>query len=248
MSTVQNLAAVHPFVLKLRSSSAISDEEEQALAGMLLPARTYTQDQDVLVDAERPASSVLIVSGWACRYKQLENGKRQILSFLVPGDLTEPFGALPEVMDHSIGALTELVIAPIDVAKARQLAAGPPGLQQALWWDLLVGQSGLYERILSLGRRSAVERLGHLFCDLYVRLGRVGLVYERGYDMPVSQADLADLLGLSTVHVNRSLQELRLSGMISVKGRRVQIHDLVGLKDASFFDSGYFHFHEDVLR
>jgi CRP-like cAMP-binding protein len=200
------------------------------------------------VEGSRPSAAVLLVSGWACRYKQLENGRRQILSLLVPGDLSEPFGALAENMDHSIGAITPIVVAPINVAKAREVVSQNLQLSQTLWWDLLVSQSFLYERILSLGRRSAFERLGHLFCELYLRLDRVGLVEGQEFDMPISQADLGDLLGLSSVHVNRSLQELRLTGMLSLKERRLKIHDLARLRDASMFDSAYFHFEEDVLR
>lgn len=243
-----NATALAPFLRKLRSNTVISAEGENVLGSMLLPARTFEPHHDVLMEGSRPNSAVLVVSGWACRYKQLANGKRQILALLVPGDLSEPFGALAEHMDHSISAITPLTVVPVDVAKARQIAVENVELRQALWWDLLGSQSILYERILSLGRRTALERLGHLFCELYIRLQRVGLVHNQEYEMPVSQIDLGDLLGLSSVHVNRSLQELRLTGMISLKDRRLKIHDLAGLMDASMFDPSYFHHREKVLR
>jgi CRP-like cAMP-binding protein len=134
------------------------------------------------------------------------------------------------------------------VAIARRLAHDRPELGRALWWDLFTAQAALYERILSLGRRSAAERLGHLFCELHYRLDRVGMAKDGEFEMPVSQSDLGDLLGLSAVHVNRSLQELRLSGLLSLRDRRMQIHDLSTLADLSYFNPSYFHAGEDVLR
>jgi CRP-like cAMP-binding protein len=123
----------------------------------------------------------------------------------------------------------------------QRIARENAGVHQALWWDLLVTMSVQDERVVSLGRRSASERLGHLFCELRARLDLVGIADGNTFDMPMTQADLGDLLGLSTVHVNRSLQELRGSGLISLRNRRLIIHDVEELAAISLFDPAYLH-------
>lgn len=144
-------------------------------------------------------------------------------------------------MDHSFGALTPVIFAPIALAALRSAVQASRTIEEALWWDLLVAAAIEREHLVSLGRRSALERMGHLLCELHLRLAMVGLADGSGYDLPVTQADLADLLGLSTVHVNRLLQELRQTGPISLRGRRLTIHDLAGLREFSCFDATCLH-------
>jgi CRP-like cAMP-binding protein len=146
---------------------------------------------------------------------------------------------LPRFIDHALGALTPVVIAPLALDLIGNAARSSPRIGEALWWDLLMASAIEREHVVSLGRRSASERMGHLFCELHLRLEMVGLLDGLGYDMPVTQADLGDLLGLSTVHVNRSLQELRRAGLISLQGRHLTIQDLDGLRELSFFDAAY---------
>ncbi|WP_319844025.1 Crp/Fnr family transcriptional regulator [Terrihabitans rhizophilus] len=197
--------------------------------------------RDLEVEGLSSRSLVLVLDGWACRYKQLEDGRRQIISLFVPGDLSEPFGTLPSLKDSSIGALTPVTYARLQPEELQRIARENAGIHQALWWDLLVTMSMQDERVVSLGRRSASERLGHLFCELCARLDLVGLAEGNTFDMPMTQADLGDLLGLSTVHVNRSLQELRGSGLISLRNRRLIIHDVEELGAISLFDPAYLH-------
>lgn len=248
MSHLNAVAVPVPFVKKLRSGGDPTEEDVRALGKMVLPPRIFAPQQDAVSEGDQPRLSLVVVSGWACRYKQLQNGKRQLLSLLIPGDLSEPFGALAETMDHSIAAITALTVVPVDVVTARRLANERTELGKALWWDLLATHSSLYERILSLGRRSSAERLCHLFCELYYRLNRIGMVRDMEFDFPISQTDLGDLLGLSAVHVNRSLQDIRATGMLSLRDRRVKIHDLATLEDVSHFNPTYFHAGENVLQ
>src|SRR6185312_5502897 len=147
--------------------------------------------------------------------KVLENGKRQILSFLLPGDLSEPFGVLPEFSSHSIAALTAVKLAELSLPDLQAAARSSPRIQRALWWDLLVAGAIDRERIVNVGRRSATERLGHLLCEVNLRLRMVGLSDGLVCDFPPPQVDVADACGLSTVHVNRSLQQLKSSCLIS---------------------------------
>ena len=203
--------------------------------------KTFWRVSHDLFTVSKPTSLTLILEGWACRYKQLEDGRKQIISLLLPGDLCEPYGLLPRFTSHSLGALTPVVLAKVPPDVVRNAARISPRIEEALWRDMLVGIAENHERVVNLGRRSASERLGHLFCELHVRLGMVGLADETGYEMPLTQIDLGDLLGLSSVHVNRSLQGLRAMGLVSLRGRRLTIHDPEELRAASLFNAAYLH-------
>jgi CRP-like cAMP-binding protein len=140
-----------------------------------------------------------------------------------------------------LGALTPVTFAPVSLAAVQGTARASSRVEEALWWDLMVAAAIDRERIVSLRRRTAAERLGHLLCELHLRLDMIGLANGVGYDLPITQADLADLLGLSTVHVNRSLQELRGTGLMSHKGRQLTIHDLDEFREVSLFEPAYLH-------
>lgn len=223
-----------PFVRKLRHGARLGEDDEAILAGLAEPARRLDRG-DIVPEGAEPRSVILVLEGWACRYKQLENGKRQITSVLLPGDLGEPFGALPRVMDHAVGALTPVLLVRVPPHALHRAVRASPRVEAALWWDLLAAQALQREHLVSLGRRSAVERLGHFLCEVHLRLGLVGLVEQSSCDIPLTQGDLADLLGLSAVYVNRSLQELRGSGLISLRGRRLTLHDVQALRELSMF-------------
>jgi len=240
--------SVSAFVRKLKHGAPLTHEDEALLAGLPQGLRRVPARGDLLLEGEEARSLILILDGWACSYRQLENGKRQILSIFLPGDLCQPFGILPRFLDHSLGALTPVTIAQVPLAAIRAAARTSPRIEEALWWDLLVASAIDRERVVSLGRRTAAERLGHLFCELHLRLSLIGLADETGYDLAITQADLADLLGLSAVHVNRSLQDLRGSGLIALRGRRLTLYDLEGLRAASLFEPGYLHLDGAVLR
>lgn len=232
---------IHKFLRKLRYGARLTPEDELVLTNLIEPAQPVSPREDVAAEGVQPHALPLIADGWACRYSTLENGQRQIISLYIPGDLCEPFGMLPRFMDHSVATLTPVMMSPVRVERLKSAVAISPRIEEALWWDLLVSTAIDREHLVSLGRRTATERLGHLFCELHLRLDMVGLVDGLSYEMPVTQADLGDLLGLSMVHVNRSLQELRRTGLMSLRGRRLTIHDLDGLRELSLFDEGYLH-------
>jgi CRP-like cAMP-binding protein len=228
------------FVRKLRHGARLMADDEALLRGLAQGVRRVEARRDIVIEGDVPRGLTLILDGWACSYRQLENGKRQIISIFLPGDLCQPFGTLPRFLDHSLSTFTPVQLATVTLPAIRKAAASAR-VAEALWWDLLVAAAIDRERVVSLGRRTAAERLGHLFCELHVRLGLVGLADETSYDLPITQTDLADVLGITPVHVNRSLQDLRGTGMISLKGRRLTIHDVEGLRAASFFDPVYLH-------
>ena len=230
------------FLRKLRHGAHLTQENENVLIALTRPVRSLAAREDVSIEGEPRGHLTLIVEGWACHYTTLENGKRQIVSLYLPGDLCEPFGILPRFMTNAIAAITPVTIAQLRHDTMRRTAQASPRIEEALWWDLLTSFAIEREHLISLGRRTATERLGHLFCELHLRLENIGLVDdELSYDMPVTQADLGDLLGLSLVHVNRSLQELRATRLMSLRGRRLTIHNLRGLRELSLFDESYLH-------
>ncbi len=229
----------HPFVRKLRHGAPLTDEDEEILTRLTHLVRTFGPRADIVAEGSPSRFLPLIVDGWACRYRLLPNGKRQIISLFIPGDLCEPFGVLPRFMDQPLAALTPVTAALVPLNAIGNLVRHNPRVNEALWWDLLVASAMEREHVVSLGRRSATERLGHLFCELHLRLEMVGLVDGLSFDMPITQTDLGDLLGLSTVHVNRSLQDLRMTGLISLRGRSLTILSLEGLREVSFFDAEY---------
>ncbi len=231
----------HPFLRKLSFGARLTPEDEAVLTSTIEPPRPVRQREDVAEEGVQPNALPLIVDGWACRYATLANGQRQIISLFIPGDLCEPFGMLPRFMDHSVATLTPVLMSPVRVERLKSAVISSPRIDEALWWDLLVSTAIDREHLVSLGRRTATERLGHLFCELHLRLDMVGLVEGMSYEMPITQADLGDLLGLSMVHVNRSLQELRRTGLMSLRGRRLTINNLDGLRELSYFDEGYLH-------
>lgn len=229
------------FVRKLRHGAALSAEDEGVLSRMAEPIQRVGARQDIMREGEQAHSLTLILQGWACRYRDLPDGRRQIIAFFLPGDLCEPFGILPEFLDYSLGTITpvEFVLVPSSTILSATRASS--SIERALWWDLLVASSLLHERAVSLGRRTALERLGHLFCELHARLDLVGLADRSGFVLPVTQRDLADALGISDVHLNRSLQALRATGLITLSDRYLMIHDLIGLQHAALFDAAFLH-------
>jgi CRP-like cAMP-binding protein len=197
--------------------------------------------RDIVKERTKQSSIPLILKGWACRYRDLPNGKRQLTTLYLPGDLCEPFGALPSFTSDGLCALTPVMFARVGLQEIEQALVCGPSIRRALWWDLLMATSIEREHLVSLGRRSASERIAHFFCEVQVRLTMVGHGNALSYDMPVTQADMSDLLGLTSVHVNRSLQDLRRSGLIALDRRRLTINDLQGLRELALFDSDYLH-------
>jgi CRP-like cAMP-binding protein len=144
-----------------------------------------------------------------------------------------------KTMDHGIAAMEECKIVKVPHAKLKEITERYPRLTRALWWDTALDAAIHREWMISMGRRNAYERVGHLLCELLFRLGSVELVEGNSYDLPATQADLADVFGLSTVHVNRVLQRLRREGLIIFKGKTVTIPDPERLMSVVGFAPAY---------
>ena len=216
---------------KLRLSGAVSPAEEQALRDVLQPARVYKDGEDLVSDGEAPGAVRAIVSGFACRYKILGDGRRQIMAILAPGDFCDLQVSVLHRMDHAIGAMTRCTVVHLETADIERLTA-LPGLRRAFWWSSLVDEAVLRQWLVSMGQRPADRRMAHLFCELEARLGAVGLVQDGRFEFPLSQDELGDVLGLSAVHANRTLQQLREPGLLEFRSGAVHIPDLVRLRPA----------------
>lgn len=229
-----------PFLIKLAAAGALSDGDVQALHGACQNVHTVAMRRDLVREGENPDHVNLILDGLACRYQQLENGNRQITAFLLPGDFCDTHISLFNEMDHSIGTVTECKVARIPKAVIEELTARP-GIARAFWWAGLVDEAVLRAWIVNLGRRDARNRLAHLLCELYCRLATVGRAANDELLLPSTQEELGDALGLTSVHVNRSLKRLTELNLIAYKRQSVQIRDFAALQELADFDAKYLH-------
>lgn len=231
----------NPLIRKLEGFAHISHGTRDRLAALTERVQHMDARQSIFRDGDDPTLVDVVLSGWAFRYKALLNGQRQITALLLPGDMCDPYVFLLRSMGHSIGTLTPVTLARVPAQGIRDLSAGGAEFGEALWRQMLQAVEIQREWTVSLGRRTALQRLAHLFCEVTARLNAVGLSDGSECDLPLTQADLADALGLSAVHINRSLQELRASRLIELRNKRLTIHDRQGLMDLAMFDPRYLH-------
>ncbi|KLK92371.1 Crp/Fnr family transcriptional regulator [Microvirga vignae] len=240
-SSLHEQSQANALLRKLSSVADLSDEEKQAVLDLPMNVKVVDADTDIVRDGERPSVCALILSGFVCRYKILPDGKRQIMGFYIPGDIPDLQSLHLHVMDNSVGALVGSSIASIPHQNLRDVLRRYPNLGDILWRDALIDAAIFREWMIGLGRRSAYQRMAHVLCELQIRLKAVRLARENGCDVPVTQNEFADALGLSTVHVNRVLQDLRKDGLIVLRGSTLEIPDFGALQAAGEFDPTYLH-------
>jgi CRP-like cAMP-binding protein len=230
----------------IRRLSAFRKISAEAAEGLELAIRgrvvVAAPGQELACEGD-PADRIRIVlTGWMARYKTLEDGRRQIVSFALPGDTCDALIYLLRRMDHSIVCLTPVSFAEIDREHFERIIANDRILAEAFWCETLSNAAIQREWTMNLGRRDAFERVAHLLCELIERLRPVGLWDGNSCAFPVTQLDLADATGLSVVHVNRTLQELRSSGLLGLRDRTLTVNDLDALKGAALFNPDYLHY------
>lgn len=232
---------------KLRVRDALSEDEEQALRDTIIgvedvPAKRVILKRDVKLDR-----SVLLLDGMMCRYKDLRDGKRQISALHVPGDFLDLHGLTLKRLDHDVMALGPSQVAYAAHDRLQQVTIDFPHLTRLLWFTTNLDAAIHREWELSLGRRSGVSRAAHLLCELYYRLDLVGGVGDLSYPFPVNQSELGECLGLTPVHTNRVLKEVRERGLASFRNGLVRIEDLHQLETLAEFDPSYLYL-ESVPR
>jgi CRP-like cAMP-binding protein len=229
-------------IAKLERFARLSQDDKAALQRLASAnVRNLGPHEDVIREGDRPVELNLVLSGWACRHKHLEDGRRQIIAFFLPGDLCDHHVFVLKEMDHSVSTITPVTVAGVSREAFEAATVKHPRITQALWWEALVAFAIQREWTVNLGQRTATERMAHLLCEIFLRLQSVGLVDGDSCDFPLTQAELGEATGLSTVHVNRTLQELRSAGIIELKSRRLIIADLAALMRASLFNPNYLH-------
>jgi len=231
----------HHLIRKLEQFTELSGSDKRALKSAASTQRRFGARTDIISEGDAPLHVNLILEGWACRYKQLNDGRRQIISLFVPGDMCDEHVDALREMDHSVATLSPVNVAEIARPMLSQMIEEHPRIRKALCWNVLVTAAIQREWTVSLGQRTATERLGHLLCELFVRLRGIGLTQGNSYALPLTQGELGEVLGLSNVHTNRTVQELRRTGLIVLKGKYLEIPNLAALQAASLFNPNYLH-------
>ena len=231
-----------PFVRKLRHFRGVTNEEESVLAGAISCVREAPANHDLVFEGDHPSECLLVLEGFACRYTLLGNGRRQIISFEVAGDLCDFHSFFLGEADYSISTLTPCRLGLIPHSALQAIIQDHQSLAQVLWRDTLAKAAILQVWLTNVGQRTAYERIAHLFCEMLLRLEAVGLAEDGSFALPITQQELGDALGLSNVHVNRTLRELRANGLIVLRGGSMTVLDREALEQAAGFDPAYLHF------
>ena len=228
-------------IRKLETIAVLSLTEKRALADIPLRLKAFSEDADLSREGETPSECCLVVDGLVCRYRVLGAGQRQIMSLHLPGDIPDLQSLHLLVLDHSLGSLTSGRAAYLPHSAVRDLTDRFPNITAAFWRDTLIDASITREWLAGVGRRTAHQRIAHLICEVYVRSRALHLIEESRFELAMTQAELGDALGLSTVHVNRVLQDLRRDNLIIWRGKSILIQDWERLRLAGDFEAGYLH-------
>jgi CRP-like cAMP-binding protein len=233
-------------IRKLQTVLALSDEERNAVLALPILVETIPADNDISREGDRPSRCCLLVEGFAATYKMTETGTRRTMAFHIPGDIPDLQGLHLEVLDMSLGTLTECKVGFIRHEALNNLCAGNYRLTKALWRETLIHAAVFREWVLNVGGRDAYSALAHVLCEFVTRMRAVGLADGNRCDFPQTQQELGDALGISTVHVNRTLMEIRGAGLITLKGGVLTVLDWEGLKAAGEFDPTYLHLRQEA--
>jgi CRP-like cAMP-binding protein len=226
-------------ILKLEARDVVSAEEKEVLRDAAARWEDVPSDRVVVRAGEELHVSILLIDGLMCRYKDLRNGERQIMELHVPGDFLDLHSFLLKRLDHNVMALVPCRIAIVPHARLTAITERYPHLTRLLWLTTLIDAAIHREWLVSLGRRSAIQRIAHFFCEMHARLSVVGLAEPAGFPLRITQIDLAECLGLTSVHVNRVLRQLRETGLAVFRDGRVDIADFPGLRRIAEFDPDY---------
>lgn len=229
------------FIDKLSGFITLSADDVAALRIATATPRSYSAKQDLIREGDRPGPVFVMLEGWAYRYKILPNGARQVLAYLMPGDCCDLHVGLLAEMDHSIQTVTPAVVATIDRAEMDAIMDRHPKIAKAMYLGQLIDEGTMRAWITSMGRRASIERVAHLMCELYLRARNIGLTLEPKLALPLSQLMLADSLGMTPVHLNRVMKELRESGAMTLQRGSLIIEDPSHLIRIAGFDENYLH-------
>jgi CRP-like cAMP-binding protein len=227
------------FARKLAHFIELSEIEQEVLRSIPADLRQVEAHHDIVADGSWATELSLLIEGFACRYQLVAGGKRQITALLIPGDICDLRALLTGRMDHAVAALNHCRVAAIPRQKLFDTMEKYPRIELALWRDTMLDAALYRQWLVNLGRRTAPQRIAHLLCELWTRLDAIGRAQVATYELPITQYDLADAMGLSLVHVNKSLKRLREDGLITFRASEVRVHDWDRLRGVAGFDPGY---------
>lgn len=227
----------NPRAAKLGTFMPLSQSERSCLAELQSSSCTILRGEEFVHQGETCHTTFIVQSGWGCSSKSLPDGGRQIITFPVPGDLVGLRSILLRTADHSVTAVTDVVVSKVEMPKMLETFKEFPHLGTAILWAMSRDEAMVVEHLASIGRRSAIEGMGHFFLELWDRLKLVGLAPDGKFYCPLTQYDLADALGLSAIHVNRVMRKLRELDLLTVKEHMVTIHDGRALRHLAGYDN-----------
>jgi CRP-like cAMP-binding protein len=237
-----------PLARKLGAFVALSDEDLATLDRLHQRRRKFVAGVDLVHQGQSHQSAYILAKGWVCSYKLLPNGARQIVDFQIPGDFLGLRSVLFRTADHNIEPVTKVEASEVIMGDLLDAFARTPRLATAVLWAASRDEAMVVEHLVGIGRRNALERMAHFLLELGARLMLVGLGTKAGYACPLSQYMLADALGLSAVHVNRVLRQLREMGLVTFQRGHVTIDDFAGLVALADFDKAYLDHDGPLLR
>jgi CRP-like cAMP-binding protein len=223
---------------KLRLRSEISAEDEQVIRSLVSEIQRVPPDRFVVRAGEELKHSLLLMDGWLVRSKDLPSGERQVMEIHVAGDFADLHGFTLKTLDHDVVSISECTIGVVPHERLNELTEKHPHLTRVYWLSTNVDAAITREMALSLGQRSAISRMAHLFCELHLRLAAVEKASDVSFEFPLTQRELSECLGLTVVHVNRTLQELRRLGVVEAENRRIRFLDRPKLESLAEFDPG----------
>lgn len=229
------------FIRKLQLLAPLDVGDVAALERATAISRVIPARRDLIREGDRPGPIFVILEGWACRYKILPSGTRQILAYLMPGDCCDLNIGLLAEMDHSIQTVAPCRVVAIDRPVMDEIVDSHAAVAKAMYISQLIDEGTMRAWITSMGRRSSIERVAHLMCELYLRARNVGLADSDALVMPLSQVMLADSLGMTPVHINRVLGKLREEGAMALRRGSLRITDPSKLNEIAGFDENYLH-------
>jgi CRP-like cAMP-binding protein len=233
---------------RLERRSPLREADREALKGLPQTVRRIAANAHIIRDGEATDTCALLLSGFAYRYKITGEGGRQIVSLHMPSEFLDLQNAFLGISDTGVQTLTEAEVAFIPRAAIEELAMANPAIARVLWIDTLIDSSIFREWVVNVGRRDSRARVAHILCEFFVRMEAAGLATNHSYTLPMTQEQLADAVGLTSVHVNRVLRQLGEEGLISRDRRTIAIPDWRRLRDAGDFNERYLHHDAEALR
>lgn len=230
---------------RLERRDVLTFEERGILASAASQVKVVHAGEDIVRESDRPTSSVLLARGFSGRHKVMQDGSRQITAFHIDGDFVDLHGFLLKTMDHGVRALSDCVLVTFPHQELRKITEEQPHLTRILWLSTLLDSAIVREWVIVRGRLLAISQMAHLFCELLERWRVVGDPDARSFSFPITQADLGDALGMSSVHVNRTIQEIRARGLAEWRDGIVEVFEEQRLRALGVFNREYLHLEKE---